>query len=130
VKGSRFRAPRSRCRSPRGPGLPRRVMSCGDGSALVEWAPRAIVVHEPLLGPLLAPWPIWDRHEQERAFVAAELAAWPFPGAWGRRPAAAPRYVGRASVEPPPMRQRGVAGDLAAALVAVPDRRNKVRRAA
>jgi hypothetical protein len=112
-------------------------VSCAEGTVLVEWTKRrgtaliaetpghaqalADVLPEPL-GPLLAPPRAWDLEAPERAHVAGELAAWPFPGTWGARPAPAIRYAGRKNVEPPPMRQRGVVGDLAGALRELPRR--------
>lgn len=98
-------------------------MACGDGAALVAWmGPRggrklvaetpsaahalAVALAEPLVPLLVAPARGWDLDAPERAHVGGELGAWPFP-----RFVAAPvgRYPGRARVEPPPLRQQGVA---------------------
>lgn len=139
---SRLRSPRSRCRPTRGPGNPARMMSCDDGAIYVEWivprgrarlvvetpsASQALgLIHVEPLAPLLAPVRGWDLDAPEREHLGALLAAWPYPGAWGLR-AACVTYPGRANVEPEPSRQRGVAGDLGAALRDVPDRRSRVR---
>ena len=141
VTASRLRVRAPCSRGPRGPGLPRRVMSCGDGSALVVWTgprrqarveaegpmvERAIVLAEPL-GPLLAPVRGWDLDAPERAHVGGELYRWPYPGAWGRGALQAPRYWYRPNVEPAPMRAPKLPAwppgpELAAALRELPRR--------
>lgn len=122
---SRLRSPRSRCRPTRGPSNPRRVTSCGELDPLAHWSAISVVHVEPLV-PMLATVRGWDLSAPERERLGALLAAWPYPGAWGLR-AACVTYPGRANVEPEPSRQRGVAGDLGAALRDVPDRRSRVR---
>lgn len=106
---SRLRQPRARCRAPRGPAQPRRVMSCGDGSALILWAAQAhaTTFSQPLAALLPAPR-AWDLDAPERAFVTEQLRTWPYPGTWGRRRPTV-TYPGRPNVQPPPMVQRGVA---------------------
>lgn len=120
MKGSRLRAPRGRCPRLAAPGLPRRVVACtgADGAeALVLWERTVGRPAWQPLGPLLAPPRGWDLGAQERAFVGAELRAWPRPVfVRGRRP----QTPGRPAGELPPLRQRVVVGDLAAALAELP----------
>lgn len=116
---SRLRQPRARCRIPHNPAVPRRVMSCGEGSALVLWVAQAHPDYAEPRVPLLAPARGWDLGEQQRAFDRADFAAWPMPFGWATQPKGR-TYIGRANVEPPPMRQRGVAGDLRTALADLP----------
>lgn len=121
---SRLRAPPSHSLIARGPGVPRRWVSCGKGSAIVEWSPaRVVALAEPLVS-LLAPVRAWDLGAQERAFIGAELATWPYPGTWGRGRASVV-YHGCANAAPPPLVQHGVSGNLAAALVEIQDRRSR-----
>lgn len=78
--------------------------------------------------------PLWDTdealrdREEGRRAVLAEIgrcaAAWGAVSALPR-----PRYTARARVEALPLRQRSVAGDLAAALAELPDRKSKAVRA-
>jgi len=125
---SRLRQPRARCRLTRGPAVPRRVMSCGDGSALVLWAAQSTPDFVEPRASLLPLPRCWDLDAPERAHIAAELAAWPMPRAWTRPPVpASRRYWYRSNVDPPPMRQRGVVGDLAAGAAEIRDRKSKVR---
>lgn len=128
---SRFRT-RARCRyGVTRPAIPRAVVSCTgvDGErAIVVWSRSVAVAHAAPMAALLATWVAWDRDADERAHVAAELRAWPFPRGWDVAPAAA-RYWNRKNTEVEPMRSVGVIGDLAAALAEIPDRRSAAARA-
>ncbi len=70
---------------------------------------------------------VYDSPEADalRRLAAADFAALPLPV---RGPRLVVTYTGRAHAEAPPLRQVGVAGDLAAALVLLPERRSRVRR--
>jgi hypothetical protein len=60
--------------------------------------------------------------------VCEELLSCPFPCGW-EKPPELPRFSGRPAFEAA-AEVRGVAGDLAAALAEIPDRRSKVSAAA
>jgi len=109
---SRFRSRSTRCAL--GPGyvadVPlRSSLACGDDDAHLVNPGHPTSLARIIGGPLNP----WDAGAADRASVSAELAAWPMP-AWTEAPRV--RYAGRRNVEPPPLRQRDVSGDLAAAL--------------
>ena len=118
-------------------------MSCADGTVLVEWAAgrgtvllaetpthgQALAIfHASPLAPLLAPVRGWDLDAPERAHLGGELAAWPLPSGW-TAPVQPRAFPGRARVAVAPLRQQGVAGDLAAALAELPGRAERRRLA-
>lgn len=115
-------APAVACSAPRSrAAAPRRARGCAEGAAArcpVAWAPTRRLLVEL----------VWDSTEAiaERSLDAAARLATPYPVA---RPVATRRYVGRRQVEPAPLLQVGVVGDLAAALAEVPDRRSRISRA-
>ncbi len=113
------------------------VDEVGSGPALPCSAPRPLPYSRPRYGwscdpdgpacarapiprRMLRPDLLWDSAESvvARALTSADLAAWPFP-VFRARPLRG--YVGRRNVEPPPLRQVGAVGDLAAALASLAD---------